>query len=367
MYNPIFTLTARNGKSRAGIIHTPHGSIETPVFMPVATKGTVKTLSSEDLKELGAKMIISNSLHLYLRPGLDMIEKFGSLHNFMNYSGAIFTDSGGFQVIKEHFFISANENGINFRSPMDGKRITLTPEMSANIQDTLGSDVAMALDYCIPYGNTKRKVERAVKLTYEWAKRFHASRKGIMFGIVQGGVFKDLREISADQITSIDFHGYAIGGLSIGEPKETMYDILEYTIDLLPEQKPRYFMGLGSPLDLIKGVMLGIDVFDSVFPTRNARHGMVFTSGGMINLRNSIYKFDKGPIDEKCDCFVCKNYSRSYLHHLLREKELLALRLLSYHNVHYTLRLMERIREEIKNGNIEKLYSEIEEKYNSRD
>ncbi len=367
MNDKIFSITAKNGRSRTGIIQTPHGSVETPVFMPVATKGTVKTLSSEDLKEIGAKMIISNSLHLFLRPGLDVIDKFGSLHNFMNYSGAIFTDSGGFQVIKEHFFISVKENGINFRSPMDGKRIILTPEMSANIQDSLGSDVAMALDYCIPYGSTKRKVERAVKLTYEWAKRFHTSRKGIMFGIVQGGVFKDLRETSADQITSIDFHGYAIGGLSIGEPKETMYDTLEYTIGLLPEEKPRYFMGLGSPVDIVKGVMLGIDVFDSVFPTRNARHGMVFTSDGMINLRNSTYRFDNRPIDEKCECFVCKNYSRSYLHHLLKEKELLALRLLSYHNVHYTLRLMERIRNEIKNGNIEKLYIEIEEKYNSRD
>jgi len=367
MYENIFTITSKSGNSRTGLLKTPHGIIETPVFMPVGTKGTVKTLSSEELENLGAKMIISNSLHLYLRPGLDVIEKFGSLHNFMNYRGSIFTDSGGFQVIKEHFFISANENGINFKSPMDGRRITLTPELSAEIQNSLGSDVAMALDYCIPYGNTKMKVERAVKLTYEWAKRFHSSRKGIMFGIVQGGVFKDLRETSVNQITSLDFHGYAIGGLSIGEPKETMYDILEYTMNLLPEDKPRYFMGLGSPVDMVKGVMLGIDVFDSVFPTRNARHGVVFTSDGMINIRNKIYKYDTRPLDENCDCFVCKNYSRSYLHHLMKEKEMLALRLLSYHNVHYTLRLMERIRNEIKNGNIERFYEELKEKYGSGD
>ncbi|MDP8011878.1 MAG: tRNA guanosine(34) transglycosylase Tgt [Thermoplasmata archaeon] len=359
----IFELISRNGKARYGILKTPHGNVETPVFMPVATKGTIKTVPKRDFDDLGIKMIISNSLHLFLRPGLEIIKKHGDIHGFIGFNGPIFTDSGGFQVTNEDFLHSIKEDGIVFKAPNDGKKILLTPKMSAQIQNSLGTDIAMALDYCIPYGRSKRKVEKAVDLTFKWSKEFFSERNGIGFGIVQGGVFKDLREKSASQITSLDFPGFAVGGLSIGEPKETMFDVLDFTLDLLPDNKPRYFMGLGSPLDVLKGVMMGIDIFDSVFPTRNARHGLAFTSEGPLDLRKSAFSDDLKPIDKKCDCYTCKNYSRSYVHHLLREKEILGLYLLSIHNIRFMIKFMEDIRSAIKNNNIENFYHDVEEKY----
>ncbi len=366
MSEKIFTLMEKDGRARYGILKLPHGNVETPVFMPVATKGSVKTLPSWDLERLGVSMIISNSLHLYFRPGIEIISSFGGLHGFMNFNGPIFTDSGGFQILKEHFLIGVRENGIYFRSPSDGIRVLLTPEMSALIQDSLGSDIAMALDYCIPYGKSKRSVEKAVNLTTKWARKFRESRKGISFGIVQGGVFMDLREESSRQITDLDFEGYAVGGLSIGEPKEIMYQVLDGTLSLLPDEKPRYFMGLGSPVDVLKGVMMGIDIFDSVFPTRNARHGIAFTSEGAIDLRKSKYRDQKVPLDEKCDCPACRNYTRAYIHHLFKENELLALYLLTLHNVRYMVKFMEDVRESIKKHSLKEFSEEISQIYKKK-
>ncbi len=363
MSDEIFEILSKSGKARYGILKTPHGNVETPIFMPVATKGTIKTVPSRDFPDLGITMIISNSLHLFLRPGLEIIKSHGDIHGFIGFSGPIFTDSGGFQITNEDFLFSIKDEGIVFKAPYDGKKILLTPKMSADIQNDLGTDIAMALDYCIPYGRSKRKVEKAVELTYRWSKEFYSEREGIGFGIVQGGIFKDLREKSASQITSIDFPGFAVGGLSIGEPKETMYDVLAYTLDLLPENKPRYFMGLGSPLDILKGVIMGIDIFDSVFPTRNARHGLAFTSEGPLDLRKSVFRDDMRPVDEKCDCYTCKNYSRAYIYHLLREKEILGLYLLTLHNIRFMIKFMEKIRLSIKNNDLERLYSDTEENF----
>ncbi len=363
MSDKIFELISKNGKARNGILKTPHGNVETPVFMPVATKGTIKTVPERDFQDLGITMIISNSLHLFLKPGLDIIKMHGDIHDFIRFKGPIFTDSGGFQITNEDLLSSIRDDGIVFKTPHNGKKLLLTPKLSAEIQNELGTDIAMALDYCIPYGRSKRKVERAVELTYKWSREFFSERKGIGFGIVQGGVFKDLREKSASDITSIDFHGYAVGGLSIGEPKDVMYDVLEYTMDLLPEEKPRYFMGLGSPVDLLKGVMLGIDVFDSVFPTRNARHGLAFTNEGALDLRKTRFRDDLRPLDEKCDCYACRNYTRAYIHHLFREKEILALYLLTVHNIRFMIKFMENVRSSIKNNSLENLMEYTEEKF----
>ncbi|MGC8609921.1 MAG: tRNA guanosine(34) transglycosylase Tgt [Thermoplasmata archaeon] len=359
----IFTINSTSGKARSGIIKTPHGYVKTPVFMPVATKGTIKTIPSWDFKSLRIEMIISNAFHLYFRPGLEIIKKFGGLHKFINFEGSIFTDSGGFQMSNEDFYFGIRENGIIFRDPVSGEKILFTPELSAKIQNEIGSDIAMALDYVLPYGKSKRRMEEAVKLTYNWAKLFREKRDGISFGIVQGGTFKDLRERSANEITSIDFEGYAIGGLSMGEPKELMMDILEYTVDLLPREKPRYFMGLGSPLDIIKGVMLGIDIFDSVFPTRNARHGLALTWNGPINLRKNYLKDNFNKLDERCECKTCRFYNISYIHHLFKENEILGLYLLTIHNINFMMDLMEKIREGIEKNTINELYEKLEEAY----
>lgn len=363
MSDRIFEIISKNGRARYGILKTPHGDVETPVFMPVATKGTIKTVPKRDFSDLGITMIISNSLHLYLKPGLEVIKMHGDLHNFIGFNGPIFTDSGGFQITNEDLLSSIRDEGIIFKAPHDGRRILLTPVMSAEIQNDLGSDIAMALDYCIPYGRSRRKVERAVELTFRWSREFYSARRGIGFGIVQGGVFKDLREKSAAQITSIDFHGYAVGGLSIGEPKELMYDVLEYTMELLPNERPRYFMGMGSPLDVLKGVMMGIDIFDSVFPTRNARHGLAFTGEGPLDIRKSKFKDDMKPLDEHCDCYTCRNYSRAYIHHLFREKEILALYLLTIHNIRFMVKFMEKVRDSIKNNTVDELYESTADKF----
>jgi len=366
MRDEIFTILSRQGKSRHGVLHLPHGDVETPVFMPVATKGTVKTIPGWDLEKLGVSMIISNSLHLYFRPGLDIISLFGGIHEFMGFRKPVFTDSGGFQILKEHFLIGVRDEGIYFRSPSDGVKVLLTPGMSASIQNSLGSDIAMALDYCIPYGKSKRSVERAVKLTTKWAREFKEKRKGISFGIIQGGVYQDLREISSSQITSMDFEGYAIGGLSIGEPREIMYKVLEDSIHLLPEEKPRYFMGLGSPLDIVRGVMMGIDIFDSVFPTRNARHGIAFTSEGAIDIRKSKYRDQIIPLDRDCDCHACRYYTRAYIHHLMKENELLGLYLLSLHNIRFMMKFMDSLRDSIDKNRIEDFYQETKEIFSKK-
>lgn len=362
-YNSIivymFKIINTDSNARLGSLVTPHGTIDTPVFMPVATKGAVKTLHVKELEELNIKVIISNSLHLYLHPGLEIIEKHGSLHDFMNFHNSILTDSGGFQIIKTPFFVKASKEGITFRDPKDGSLHLITPEKSAEIQDRLGSDIAMMLDYCVPYGTPLKKIERSLELNKNWAERFKNSRKGLSFGIVQGSIYEKLREQSVAELLALNFDGYAIGGLLIGEPLDIMIKIATYTVSLLPEDKPRYLMGVGSLSEIFNSIEQGIDIFDSVFPTRNARHKMAFTNTGILDFRKSNFKDDTKPIDENCDCYACKTYSRSYIFHLFKEKEMLTMRLLTIHNLAFMLRVMDRIRISIKEHEYNALKNEV--------
>jgi len=359
----MFKIIETDTNARLGSLDTPHGVIDTPVFMPVATKGAVKTLQVKELEELNTKVIISNSLHLYLHPGLETIEKHGTLHDFMNFHNSILTDSGGFQIIKTPFFVKASSEGITFRDPKDGALHLITPEKSAEIQNRLGSDIAMMLDYCVPYGTNIKSIEKSLILNKNWAERFKSSRKGLSFGIVQGSIYEKYREQSVADLLPLNFDGYAIGGLLIGEPLDIMIKIARYTESLLPEDKPRYLMGVGSLSEVFNSIESGIDIFDSVFPTRNARHKMAFTSTGILDFRKSSFKDDTRPIDEECDCYACKTYTRSYIYHLFKEKEMLAMRLLTIHNLSFMLRLMERIRISIKDHEYSNLKNEILEKY----
>jgi len=360
----MFNIVSEEQGARLGMLKTAHGTLETPFFMPVATKATVKTLTPEDLVRCDVQVLISNSLHLFLRPGLEVLQAHGGLHSFMRFSGAIFTDSGGFQMIRKGFFIGTDEEGITFRSPYDGKKYKFTPEFSKEVQLKIGSDVAMMLDYCAEYPASYEEAKKSVELTTKWARRFPKHTEGqLSFGIVQGSVYEDLREKSARELAAIDFDGYGIGGLSIGEPKNVMHRMVGIVTHILPTDKPRYLMGVGSPLEIIESVMRGVDIFDSVFPTRNGRHGTAITSKGMLNLRKTEFKNDAKPLDEDCDCYTCKNFTRAYLHHLLREKELLGMHLLSLHNVCFMIKFMNRIREEIKQGNLERFKKELEKVY----
>ncbi len=357
----MFKIFAENNNARIGVLKTKHGEIKTPFFMPVATKATVKALTPEDLIRCGVKAVITNALHLFLRPGLEVIEAHGGVHKFMRFNGVVFTDSGGFQMIRKGFFQGVEEKGIKIRSPYDGNKYLITPEISKEIQRRIESDVAMTLDYCAEYPVSYEEAERGVELTTKWAKRFLRSEdKQLNFGIVQGSVYEDLRERSAKDLANMDFDGYGIGGLSIGEPKEVMHRMIDIVINHLPEEKPRYLMGVGSPLEIVKAVMQGVDIFDSVFPTRNGRHGTAITSQGLINLRKSNYRNDLKPIDKECSCYTCENFTRSYIHHLFREKEILGMHLLSLHNVCFMIKFMERVRDEIEQGNIEKFKKEVE-------
>ncbi len=362
----MFEIESEDGDARIGVLKTSHGEIKTPFFMPVATKATVKTLSPEDLKRCEVKAIIANSLHLFLRPGLEIIEKHGGLHSFMKFNGIIFTDSGGFQIIRKGFLTKMNENGIEFKSPYDGKRYLFTPELSGEIQEKLGTDVAMMLDYCSEYPGNYETAKKAVILTTKWAKRFKKEGKKLNFGIVQGSVYEELRRKSAEELKNIDFDGYGIGGLSIGEPKEVMNKMVKIVNSILPKDKPRYLMGVGSPLEIIDSVILGVDIFDSVFPTRNGRHGMAITSQGVVNLKKGEYRNDLSPLDRDCDCYTCQTFTKSYLHHLVKEKEILGMRLLTLHNVYFIEKFMESVREEIEQGNIKKFRKEVEKSYLSR-
>ncbi len=360
----MFKIIAEEGGARLGTLKTKHGELETPFFMPVATKATVKTLTPEDLKDCDVRVLISNSLHLFLRPGLEVLEEHGGLHEFMRFPGAIFTDSGGFQMIRKGFFVGADKEGITFRSPYDGKKYKFTPEFSKEVQMRIGSDVAMMLDYCAEYPASYEEAKKSVLLTSMWAERFPKNTtKQLSFGIVQGSVYEDLREKSARDLEKMDFDGYGIGGLSIGEPKNVMHRMVEIVTGILPKEKPRYLMGVGSPLEIIESVMRGVDIFDSVFPTRNGRHGTAITSQGMLNLRKSEFKNDNRALDEECSCYTCENFTRAYLHHLIREKEILGMHLLSLHNVCFMIEFMKRIREEIKQGNLERFKKEMEKIY----
>ena len=341
----------KNTDARYGILETNYGKYETPMFMPVGTQATVKTLDYREIKEIGSGVILSNTYHLWLRPGEDIVDKAGGLHRFMNYDGPILTDSGGFQVFSLAEKKDISEDGVIFKSHINGEKLFLTPEKSIQIQNKLDSDIAMSFDECIPYPASYDYVKNSVERTLRWARRgkevFDNPRQSL-FGIVQGGEYEDLRRYSAEETVKIGFDGYAIGGTSVGEGKETMYKMIDYAIKYLPCDKPRYLMGVGDPYDLFEGVMRGIDMFDCVHPTRLARHGHAFTKYGKINLKNAKYKEDFSAVDVNCDCECCKNYTKAYIRHLLVADETLGQRLLSIHNLRFLIRIMENIRLSIK-------------------
>jgi queuine tRNA-ribosyltransferase len=339
--------------ARAGTLLTPHGEVKTPFFMVVGTYGAVKALTSEDLRRLQAPVVLSNTYHLYLRPGQEFMRQVGGLHKFMDWNGPILTDSGGYQLFSMGQFCKIDDEGVSFQSHIDGSKHRLTPEKVIEMQAAIGSDMAMPLD-CFSGNPAKRsQVEADVTRTLAWLKRTAEHRRNFdinMFGIVQGGIHADLRERCANEAAALDFEGYSIGGLSVGEDKTAMWDTLAATTSVLPIDKPRYMMGVGMPEDLVEGVSLGVDMFDCVLPTRNARNGMLFTSEGSVVIKNAKYAADQGPIDPRCDCFVCKNYSRAYIRYLFKNGEITGLILNSYHNVHYYLRLMEEMRQAIHGG-----------------
>ncbi len=359
--------TCKQTGARLGRLHTPHGVIETPIFMPVGTQATVKAMTPEELKEIGSQIILSNTYHLYMRPGHDLIERVGGLHKFMNWDKPILTDSGGFQVFSLGPLRKIKEEGVEFRSHLDGSKHFLSPEKATEIQNALGSDIIMAFDECAPYPADRQYVKNSLERTTRWLERCKAAHKypekQALFGIVQGGMYKELREQSAKEITAIDLPGYAIGGLSVGEPKDMMYEVLDYTVPLLPEDKPRYLMGVGSPDDLLEGVLRGIDMFDCVLPTRIARNGTAMTSQGKVVVRNASYAEDFTSLDPECDCYTCKNYTKAYLRHLIKCNEILGARLLTIHNLHFLLKMMENVREAIKEDRLLDYKKDFFEKY----
>ncbi len=340
------------GRARTGEILTPHGSIETPVFMPVGTQGSVKAVSPEDLEDAHIRIILANTYHLYLRPGHELISKMGGLHNFMNWSGPILTDSGGFQVYSLARLRKITEQGVEFQSHLDGSSHFLGPEKAIEIQRAIGADIIMAFDECVSYPSDYRYVMNSVDLTTRWARRCREQKIDdgqALFGIVQGGMYPDLREKSAKDLVEMDFDGYALGGLSVGEDKKTRTAVVGETRGFLPDEKPVYLMGVGTPEDLVEGVNLGVDMFDCVMPTRNARNGTLFTGRGRLTIKNARYRDDQRPIDEDCGCYTCSNFSRAYLRHLFMSKEILAYRLNSIHNIYYYSHLMRQMRQAITN------------------
>lgn len=359
----------KNTNARRGKLHTNYGIYDTPMFMPVGTLANVKTLTPEELKDMNSAVILSNTYHLWLRPGENIVASAGGLHKFMNYDGPILTDSGGFQV----FSLAKNkkkdivEEGVHFKSHLDGKSLFLTPELSIKIQNKLDSDIAMSFDECPPASADHEYLKNSVERTLRWAKRgkeVHNNPKQSLFGIVQGGAYEDLRKYSAIETVKLDFDGYSIGGVANdGESKEDMYKAIDYSIPYLPQNKPRYLMGVGEPIDIIEGVIRGIDMFDCVLPTRIARHGNAFTKYGKINMRNAKYKEDFEPIDKNCDCYACKNYSKAYIRHLIVCNESLGGRLLSIHNIRFLIRLTEELRNAIENDNLLEYKEQFLENY----
>ena len=346
-----FDLITTDGGARRGQLQLAHGTIQTPVFMPVGTYGTVKAMTPAELTETGFEMVLSNTFHLWLRPGLEVIEKFGGLHRFMGWDKPILTDSGGFQVFSLGKLRKITEEGVKFASPLNGDKLFLTPEISMQIQRTLNSDIVMIFDECTPYPATEREAADSMRMSLRWAARSkaaHAGNPNALYGIVQGGMFENLRDESTRELIAMDFDGYAIGGLSVGEPKEDMKRILAHTAPQLPADKPRYLMGVGTPSDLVAAVGQGIDQFDCVLPTRNARHGILFTRRGEIRIRNARWKTDTAPIDDECSCHTCTHFSRAYVHHLIRANEILGARLATIHNLHYYHRLMAEMRDAIE-------------------
>ncbi len=345
--------------ARIGKLKTPHGWLETPFYMPVATKAGVKLIDSTELKEMKAECIISNSLVLYFNPGLEFLGKAGGIHKFMNWNKGIFTDSGGFQTLNEYFRQKTDDRGAYFKSPYDGKMHLITPERAMFIQDQIGSDVAMVIDDVPHYGRSKKENVDMLKRTHDWAARCKVAHdelktKQLLFGIGQGGTYKDLRKKSIEYLETLDFDGLALGGLAIGEPISKMFDMITYSVNLKPKDKPRYLMGVGSPDDIVNSIALGVDCFDSTFPTQNARHGTLFSFGGKIKITNRKYREDFGPIDSECNCKVCKNFSRAYIHHLMRNGEYLGMRLASYHNVWFMHDLIRKVKTAIKENSLAK-------------
>ncbi len=350
-----FDLLATDGAARRGRLTLAHGTVDTPVFMPVGTYGTVKAMSPLELNEIGAEIVLGNTFHLWLRPGLDVIEKHGGLHRFMGWHGPILTDSGGFQVWSLGNLRKIAEEGVRFQSPVNGDKLMLTPEESMRIQRGLNSDIAMIFDECTPYPAEEQAAADSMRLSLRWAersKRAHEGNDNALFGIVQGGMYETLRTESARGLQNIEFDGYAIGGLSVGEPKEDMARILEHTAPELPNDKPRYLMGVGTPEDIVHAVLQGIDMFDCVLPTRNARNGWLFTRHGDVKIRNAKHRDDVNPLDDTCGCYTCRNFSRSYLHHLQRVNEILGARLNTIHNLFYYQSLMNELRRGIETGTL---------------
>jgi queuine tRNA-ribosyltransferase len=361
-----YELKHNDGNARYGVLHTNRGSFETPMFMPVGTQATVKMLTPEELKECHSAVVLSNTYHLWLRPGEDIVASAGGLHKFMNYDGPMLTDSGGFQVFSLADIRNIEEEGVHFKSHIDGSALFLSPEKSMEIQQKLGADIAMCFDECPAYPSTYDYMKNSVERTLRWAKRCkdsHNREDQSLFGIVQGGEYEDLRKHSAIETVNIGFDGYAIGGTSVGEDKDTMYRMIDYSICYLPTDKARYLMGVGDPLDILEGVERGIDMFDCVLPTRIARHGNAFTHTGKMNLKNAKYKTDFTPLESECDCYTCRNYTRGYIRHLLIADEALAGRLLSIHNIRFLIKLVEDIREAIKEDHFSEFKKLFLEKY----
>ncbi len=354
-------------RARRGRLHTPHGTVEIPVFMPVGTAATVKAMRPEEVSGLGAEIILSNTYHLYLRPGADIVREAGGLHKFMNWDKPILTDSGGFQVFSLGVMRKITEEGASFRSHIDGSQHMISPEKSVEIQNALGSDIIMAFDECIPYPADYEYAKRSTERTSRWLERCKKAHKDTsrqaLFGIMQGGMYEDLRRQSARDIVAMDLPGYAIGGLSVGEPREQMYSILDYATDLLPENKPRYVMGVGTPDHLFEGVERGVDMFDCVLPTRLARNGAAMTSVGRISIKNAKYERDFTPLDHECDCYTCRNYSRAYLRHLFKANEILSSMLLSHHNLYFLVHTMENIRKALEEDRFLEYKQEFYSKY----
>ena len=358
--------TCKESGARRGRIYTPHGIIETPTFMPVGTRATVKGVSPRVLKEVGSQIILSNTYHLHLRPGSEIIKEMGGLHSFMNWDRPILTDSGGFQVFSLSNMRKISEEGVSFRSHLDGKEEFLSPEISIKVQENLGADIIMSFDECIPYPASYEYTKNSTLRTIRWAKRgkdAHTRKDQALFGIVQGGMYKDLRKMCADELVKMDFPGYSIGGLSVGEPLALMCEMLKYTCSNLPIDKPRYNMGVGTPDYMIESVLCGIDMFDCVHPTRLARHNGAMTSLGTINIGKKMYELDKTPLDPNCDCYTCKNFTKGYLRHLAKTKEILGVELLSLHNIHFLNNMMVEIRKAIEEDRFLTYRKEFYEKY----
>jgi queuine tRNA-ribosyltransferase len=357
-----FELDNTDGKARRGRLIFDRGVVETPAFMPVGTYGTVKGMTPEELDETGAHICLGNTFHLMLRPGTDIIKQHGDLHDFMHWDKPILTDSGGFQVFSLGDLRKITEKGVTFRSPINGEKILLTPEKSMQVQRDLGSDIVMIFDECTPYPATESEARVSMELSLRWAKRSkdeHGDNPSALFGIIQGGMYEDLRDLSLQGLEDIGFDGYAIGGLSVGEPKDEMIKVLDHTTNQIPADKPRYLMGVGKPEDIVEAVRRGIDMFDCVMPTRNARNGHMFITSGVVKIRNAVHKTDIGPLDEKCDCYTCKNYSRSYLHHLDKCNEILGARLNTIHNLRYYQRIMKGLRDAIAANELDAFVAEF--------